>query len=268
MIASWVVPIVVTMLNVLLVVGVSAGPRAALLVLCLMLVGAGVFLARRLRAHPSRPVAEPANQDGPFTEDLDLTLWVGGTAEGDRVLERRSTRSARVVEQRALTLISPFAGSDAEKISITPRVQALNAGAEASWMPLDDTGRGVVHFMPVAEHDELQWEISYTVNGLWDPLRTIGLDTFRYDVRAFSIGEFTIRFIFDAKAAAVSLQERNRRGTVGEAEMDSDGNWLILWRADKPATAARYEFGLRVDWGGDAHSAGSASSSRPNRNEC
>ena len=245
--ASWVIPVAVTLVNILLVVGVSAGARVALGVvgaLALALVAALLLRPRRTATVP-----EPPDPPGGFTEDLELTVWVGATAREDRILERRRTRPARRLDQRKLTLISPYAGTDTDKVSITPTLRVRNAPAEASWMPIDLAGRGIVHFVPGADREVLEWELDYMIpGGLWNPLRSVGLDVFRYDVRTFPIGRFSIRFIFGGNADAVSVQERNRRGTTRDGGEEPPGGRSILWIADTPTTATRYEWDIRVDW--------------------
>jgi len=249
--ASWVVPVAVTLVNVLLVVGVSAGARVALAV-----VGVLVFVlvaALLLRSRRAATVPEPPDPPSSFTEDLELTVWVGVTAREDRILERRRTWPAHHLEQRTLTLISPYAGTDTDKVSITPTLRVKNAPVDASWMPIDIAGRGIIHFVPGADCETLEWELDYTIpGGLWNPLRSVGLDVFRYDVRTFPIGRFSIRFVFGANAEAISVQERNRRGATREGDGGPLGVRSVLWTADVPTIPTRYEWDIRVVWVDDA----------------
>jgi hypothetical protein len=199
-----------------------------------------------LRSRRTGTVPEPPDPPSSFTEDLELAVWVGATAKEDRVLERRRTRPAHQLGQRKLTLISPYAGTDTDKVSITPTLRVTNAPIGASWMPIDIAGRGIVHFVPEANCEALEWELDYTIpGGLWNPLRSAGVDVFRYDVRTFPIGRLSIRFMFGANADAVSVQERNRRGTTRDGDGPLAGR-SILWTADSPTMATRYEWDIRV----------------------
>ncbi|MEU4624897.1 hypothetical protein AB0G04_33610 [Actinoplanes sp. NPDC023801] len=248
-VASWVVPVAVTLVNVLLVVGVAAGARVALSVVGLLLLGLVVTLL--LRSRKVATVPEPPDQPGGFVEDLELTVWVGATARDDRILERRRTRPAHGLEQRKLTLIRPYAGTDTEKVSITPAPHATNAPVDASWVPIGTAGRGIVRFVPPVKCETLEWELGYTIpGGLWNPLRSVGLDVFRYDARAFPIGRFSIRFVFGPNADAISVQERNRRGTTRYEKGEPDAERAAVWTADTPSAATRYEWDIRVDWSG------------------
>ncbi|GIE89859.1 hypothetical protein [Actinoplanes regularis] len=245
--ASWLIPAAVTLVNVLLVVAVSAGTRVALAVVGVLAVAFSAALLRRPRG--TAPLPEPPDPPGSFTEDLELTVWIGATPKGDRILERRRTRPAHRLAQRKLSPISPYVATDTDKVSITPTLRVKNAPVEASWMPIDTAGRGIVHFVPAVTRETLEWELDYTIpGGLWNPLRSVGLDVFRYDVRTFPIGRFSILFMFAANVDAVSVQERNRRGTTSYLERGEHGGRSILWTADVPTLATRYEWDIRVDW--------------------
>ncbi|GAA1639876.1 hypothetical protein [Actinoplanes couchii] len=248
-VAAWVVPVVVTSINLLLVVGVSAGPRAAL-------TGAGSLLAvvAVLLFGLRRPatVPEPPDPLSVFTEDLELTVWVGATAREDRVRERRRTRPARRIETRTLRLVSPYPVADTDKVSITPVVRVTNLpDIETSWMPIDDAGRGFVHFVPAVNGEALEWELDYHVaGGLWSPLRSVGLDVFKYDFRTplFMMGDFTVRFVFGMAVGTISVQERNRYGEQRLEIDEAAGTKSIVWTMGSSIPATRYEWDIRIEW--------------------
>ncbi|GLY02909.1 MULTISPECIES: hypothetical protein [Actinoplanes] len=234
--------------NAILAVSVDGTLRRGLAAgVALLCVAAAVLLHRgvpRPRVRLRRPVSD--DRDG-FTEDLDLTVWVGARPEDDRVLEKRSTFSARSLRRRALTLISAYAGSDTQNPPVTPEI-AVKGPTVASWEPSGSTGRGVVSFVPPPRPGELRWSLSYTIpHGLWNPLRASGVDVFRYDLRDIRIRRLTVRFVFHSGARAVTVQERNRRGTQS-AELSADRVRTVVWISAEPATEARYEWDIRVAW--------------------
>ena len=199
---------------------------------------------------PGRPLAgvEEYSDIAGYSEDLELTLWVGRDEDGDRVRERRTTRVTRPLRQRELTLISPYAGMDTGKVSVNPRIEVQSERIEATWLAEDITGRGTVNFTPALEAGEtLEWTLDYSPVGLWNPLRETDIDIFRYDVRNFPIGKFTVTFRLQKNASAVFMQERDRRGTV--SDYSNNGEWVVVWSIDSPTPLARFEFDIRVNWG-------------------
>jgi hypothetical protein len=274
--ATWAVAVAV--LNIALAVSVSGVQRGSAIVGLVLLCAAGlIYLLRHERVASgirrsgrvgSRKLSrtDPRVQecvaadrwdrslsDGSFTEDLDLTIWVGATADEDRIVESRFTRHTDPIRFRSLTLVSPYVGSDTEKVSVTPVLTVAKRAVEPLWVPLENAGRGVAVFSPPSPGEVLEWQLSYEIpGGLWNPLRSLGLDVFRYDVRRFPIGRFSVRFIIPSAAKAVFVQERNRRGAVREVEQGSDGSWEIAWVADSPTVAAKFEWDIRVDWAGES----------------
>ncbi|RSM72297.1 hypothetical protein DMB66_06865 [Actinoplanes sp. ATCC 53533] len=193
---------------------------------------------------PGRPLSSIEG----YSEDLELTVWVGLTEDGDRVRERRTTRVTRPLRQRELTLISPYAGMDTGKFSANPRIEVGGGRIEATWLAEDIAGRGTVTFTPAVQTGEtLEWTLDYPPAGLWNPLREDDIDVFRYDVRNFPIGKFTVTFRVHKNASAVFVQERNRRGAV--SDYSTNGEWVVVWSADSPTPPARFEFDVRVNWG-------------------
>ena len=117
-------------------------------------------------------------------------------------------------------------------------------------MAEDITGRGTVNFVPeIPAGETVEWTLDYPPTGLWNPLRADDIDVFRYDVRNFPIGDFSVTFRVDGKARTVLVQERDRRGTLSGPVRDrSNDEWVVTWKADTPTPPTRFEFDVRVDW--------------------
>ncbi|MCA2219079.1 hypothetical protein [Jidongwangia harbinensis] len=196
-----------------------------------------------------RAAADRAAHDEEFDEDLELTVWVGENAAGDRVEETRLTRPHHAINGRALTLVSPYVEPDARPAPVVPELSFDTEAVRAHWQHTTVPGRGVVLFDAPVSARPLRWIVSYGVpGGLWNPLRCIGLDVFRYDVRQFQIGNFAVRFIVHGSAHKVFIQERNGRGRVTGYDRDPDGSTVVTWTSDYPAAAVLYEWDLRVVW--------------------
>lgn len=251
--------VIIALLNV--VVALVAGFRetailliilAVILVLPIGLVSIesrGAESAAEASGQPAELTTDELLSDtGDFTEDLDLTVEVGASAAGDRVLEQRSTRPHGEVSHRRLTLITPYAEPGAGAITVMPALEVKDHEVEADWHPLHDVaGRGAVVFTPPASGEALTWQLSYDMpGGIWNPLRTFGVDVFRYDVRGFPIGRFTVRFVLHPDTESAFVQERNQRGRVTDFSRDAEGRLVAVWTADDPAPRATYEWDLRV----------------------
>lgn len=200
-------------------------------------------------ASTDRLSEDRAAHDEEFDEDLELTVWVGKDAEGDRVLENRLTRPHHAINGRALTLIWPYAESDASSTPIVPELTVDAEAVGANWFNSTTPGRGVVLFDTPVSEEPIRWNMSYRVpGGLWNPLRSIGLDVLRYDVRQFQMGRFSVRFIVDGSARDLFVQEHNGRGMVSESERDADGNVIRIWTSEEPAAPVKYEWDLSIVW--------------------
>lgn len=231
----------------------------ALLCLMLALAARGAEITPR-RTTPLTPATdrwadhaewrlESAATDEEYEEDVDLTVWIGETPERDSVLERRSTRPHHAISGRRLTLISPYADSEVRATPFEPDLKVAGGAVGAHWQQSAVAGRGAVLFDTPVAIAPLRWEVSYRIpGGLWNPLRAIGLDVFRYDVRQFPIGRFTVRFVVHPGAEDVFVQERSRRGSVAVLGNDPDGNHVRLWTSDSPTARVKYEWDIRVVW--------------------
>ncbi|MEV6601982.1 hypothetical protein AB0M36_34780 [Actinoplanes sp. NPDC051346] len=187
-----------------------------------------------------------------YTEDLTLTVLVGSDHGRDRITERRVTRPIQSIGHRSLTLVHTYAagGEDGALAEIRPQVAVEADGVSGEWLPLDGPGRGVVVFSPPQFGGEFCWELGYDVpDGLWDPLRRVGLDVFRYDNRTAPIRHFEVQFVIDSLAHAVFVRERNNRGEITSTHRDHDGHWNVYWSAGEIAASALFEWDLRVAWG-------------------
>ncbi|MEV6345472.1 hypothetical protein [Actinoplanes sp. NPDC051851] len=256
---TWATAGTVAALNLMLIVGASVGFRttSVVVVLIALIVVAGVHTGRSARPPASRghsalnrPEAVRPGSEA-FDEDLELVIHVGLGAEGDRVVEHRVTRRrhAHAIGYRKLTLISAYVGSDTEEVSVVPELTVHDQDIKADWLPLDITGRGAVIFMPPVFVPVLRWELGYAVpNGIWNPLREVGIDNLRYDLRTFPIRRFTVRFVIHPRAKAFVVRERNRLGTMRDDEWDANGNLVVCWQAEDPAVQTRYEWDLRAEW--------------------
>jgi hypothetical protein len=168
---------------------------------------------------------------------------------GDRITEHRTTQPTQPISHRALTLVHTYTSTETEDIELKPHIEVTNQAIEGHWLPLGPKGRGVALFSPPAFGDTLRWRLTYDIpNGLWDPLRSVGLDVFRYDLRTTPVRRFVVLFMVAPQARAVFVQERNGRGTVTTVERDQHDRWRVQWVASEPPTPAKYEWDIRVDW--------------------
>ncbi|MFC3992448.1 hypothetical protein [Actinoplanes siamensis] len=221
-----------------------------------LIVVTGVHLGRRpersrgrRRSALNRPEdTQPGSE--PFEEDLELVIQIGTGPGSDRVAEHRVTRRrhAHAIGYRKLTLISAYLSPHAEETPVVPALTVHDPEVKADWLPLAIPNRGAVIFMPPVFAPELSWELVYPVpNGIWNPLREVGLDVFRYDLRKFPMQRFVVRFVLHPEAKAFSVHERNHLGTLSYG-WDSNGNRIALWCAGEPAARTRYEWEIRAVW--------------------
>jgi YD repeat-containing protein len=258
---AWPAATAAAFVNVAVAFALGFRETAILLLILTILLVAPAHLARPrptgLRSGDATPTSADrrTGDDAPadvrdYTEDLELTVMIGATADDDQVYERRSTQPHREVRQRQLTLITPYAEPGAGRVTVLPRLRVDDEDVSADWHPLREVaGRGAVVFTPPATDETVTWELSYDMpGGIWNPLRSTGIDVFRYDVREFPIGRFTVRFILHSGAESAFVQERAQRGRATNFTRDQDGRMVAVWTADSPAQPAKYEWDLRVAW--------------------
>ncbi|MFI5931951.1 hypothetical protein [Actinoplanes sp. NPDC051494] len=257
----WAAVAAVAGLNLALALSSSARWISPIVALAALLAGITFLLCPRNNAppaendHAASPVTPPggwaperAADDTDFDEDLELTVWVGKDADGDHVLERRLTRPHHAIEGRTLTLISPYVESHARATPVAPHLTVDTGAVTAHWQSGTTPGRGIVLFDTPAREVPLRWNMSYRIpGGLWNPLRSIGFDVLRYDVRNFPIGRFSVRFVVDRSAHDIFVRERSGRGTISESARDAEGNVIRVWTSH-PAAPVEYEWDLSIEW--------------------
>jgi DNA-binding CsgD family transcriptional regulator len=162
-----------------------------------------------------------------YDEKLEITIKIGSTPEEDAVTEEHWTDPNPYLVYRVIRPITPFgtASDDAaESLAITCQVDRADVGVSVQAIAdPQNRPRALVLFQPGLD-SVAKWTLRYRTPGLWNPLRTDGLDRLTWaagtldDRHVHGVNELRIHFDFPPEAEDVEVVEG--RG-IGQVERQS-----------------------------------------------
>jgi DNA-binding CsgD family transcriptional regulator len=188
-----------------------------------------------------------------FEERVEITFTVGARGDADTVVERRWTvPTPFVVYRTSRPLVGPdWLGRGPGNLGLTTSVAAADVEASVSAViEPDRRPLAVVLFRPGLS-EQTEWTLSYTSEGLWDPLRDGGSDRFGWSTVTSGDGgghrptvvDMAFRLVFPAGWSGIGLAEQSGVGVPGEVVRRESGQQEITWRDSDP-TAPKYEFSV------------------------
>jgi DNA-binding CsgD family transcriptional regulator len=206
--------------------------------------------ARRLQRYENAMRRITDRQFPLFHEKLDITIKIGANPLEDRVTERHWTDPNPYLVYRVVRPITAdgVATTDdmVESLAVTCEVDRADVGVAVEVVPdLDSRPRALVMFQPGLDRPA-GWILRYRTPGLWDPLRTEGVDHLTYVTGTLDkrhtkgIDELRIHFEFPANAENADVQEQ---GGGGQTECHSATEIVY---ADLSGTGGPHNFELRM----------------------
>lgn len=185
-----------------------------------------------------------------FDESVEITVTVGSSADEDLVVERHRTKPKPYLPYRVARPITPpgLTPGRYDDLALTCEVVGKDVGVAVQ--PVEEPGDRllVLMFFQPGLHESTDWVLHYRTPGLFDELRTTGVQTLRWSTSTLDnpstpdIGEVTFYFDFlDADEGATVGQERQ----TGDIKEDSQpgGGVRYIWHNFVPG---RHAWTLRV----------------------
>lgn len=182
-----------------------------------------------------------------FQEKILIRYWIGQKDDEDRVQCESITQS--VSPDHSVLWRTVAFGATGEAVGgYTFEDAGFHIEVEGSsldFLPLEEGNllRGMAIFSPEIQTEPRKWYYSYSLNGLWAPLRSSLTDNSIYQIETKGVEEVELRFIFPS----------NRKGRFlnfpkeGKTRDDSDqGRFALCWRIESPHRRPYY-FTIQMD---------------------
>lgn len=184
-----------------------------------------------------------------YDEEVEIIVSIGADPLEDVVTERHRTRPHPYVIYRVIRPIAALGISSdelVEQMAIRCQIDKADVGiAVEVVVDADQRPLALILFQPGLEQPT-EWTLRYRAPGLWDPLRTAGVDRLSWaagtlDGRyAEGLDELRVRFEFPAGVEGAVLPEQ---GGAAQIERVSDTEFVFV---DRSRTGGRYNWELKM----------------------
>ena len=169
-----------------------------------------------------------------FDESVEITVTVGGSAGEDMVVERHRTKPKPYLPYRVARPITPpgMSASQSEDLALTCEVVGQDVGVAVQ--PVEEPGNRllVLVFFQPGLRESTEWVLHYRTPGLFDELRTTGVQTLRWSTSTLDnpstpgIGEVTFYFDFLGVHDGVTVGQDRQTGDIKEDRLPGGARYI------------------------------------------
>lgn len=182
-----------------------------------------------------------------FIEETEIRYIIGGSDDGDQVIERHYTTPIDPLEIRTIGLTTPGTASlnesqhidvAGERGDIVPHLVRVSPTAATPGTPVE------VRFEPRLRRS-YAWSLAYNIPRLWSPLREEGVDNLQFSVgsrrqrdwTATYVSRLKIHFVFPKDVVDFDVQPAGAEGYLRRRTNPISGRAEVTWICDKPRPA-------------------------------
>jgi hypothetical protein len=186
-----------------------------------------------------------------FSEEVELTYFIGRTRKDDHVVERRLTHPTDAALYR---IVQPTVNFDIDRI---PRMDEAPIEVWSENSPITRIDlvaleqhpgrlRVLALFRPMIRN-ELIWVMRYTpFGGIWDPLRKTGRDKLSWRIELPRVDKLTVTFVVASGLGHLHIRERDGRGSIREEALTDQRGAKIVWVDTPPREPVVYRWDLGI----------------------